>query len=181
VRPLLLACVVAVAAPACSLQQGGLDQDGTREGGGRDTGGRDGGRTDGGRDGASPPDTLEEDAAGFDAGDEDAGFDAGLDAGEYDAGFDAAEELDAGFDAFVPPSCDDLYGAAPGYTFCEETETECTFSAALSGSTCRALCSMYGGTCIRALDDGAPCVPFGGIDDCDTPRSTETCTCSRPP
>ena len=79
-----------------------------------------------------------------------------------------------------PPSCDELYGAAPGYLLCMETPDECHFAAATNGGNCNAMCSMFQGTCIDAFDNSAGCtVLVPNLDDCTTNRGTEICVCSR--
>lgn len=102
-----------------------------------------------------------------------------------DRTIDAATTPDAALPDTSPPSCDELYGEAPEYILCAEEAATCTFNARTDGGTCNEMCALYGGTCIRAHDNestpGTECVanlPAG--DDCNTPRSTEICVCSRP-
>lgn len=78
------------------------------------------------------------------------------------------------------PDCDDIYGNAPGYELCTETEDECRFDANLGGGSCNDMCSMYGGTCIGAHGNpfGGGCF-FTGIDDCEDTPDTEICICSK--
>jgi hypothetical protein len=84
----------------------------------------------------------------------------------------------------APPSCDDVFGKAPGYVLCEETDTTCNF-AALTMGTCAQMCAAYGGTCLEAFDNvgsgGVECVPVRlSTDTCDTSRQTEICVCDKP-
>jgi hypothetical protein len=88
----------------------------------------------------------------------------------------SSPEIDGG----VPATCDEIYGAVPGYVACSETGDSCSFNATLNNGTCGALCSSLGKVCITAHDNGIePCVA-GPEETCDTMRGTEICTCSRP-
>lgn len=82
-----------------------------------------------------------------------------------------------------PPTCDQLYGAAPSYVLCAETPTTCEFNARTDGSNCNDMCSRYGGICVDAHDNnsvaGEECQIQGLNDDCTTLRSTEICVCTR--
>lgn len=88
----------------------------------------------------------------------------------------------------VSPSCAELYGAAPQYIPCDETEDSCSFSAhtgSLRPNNCDSMCQAYGGTCMMAFDNynaaGMECdVIEGSNDDCTSTRSTELCVCSKP-
>jgi hypothetical protein len=82
------------------------------------------------------------------------------------------------------PSCDDLFGAAPGYIYCMETPAACYFNADTGGSNCNAMCTMLGSVCVEAFDNpneaGQECVMIrGSTDTCDTNRGTELCACSK--
>ncbi|MEX1365223.1 MAG: hypothetical protein AB1Z98_19000 [Nannocystaceae bacterium] len=83
-----------------------------------------------------------------------------------------------------PATCDELYGNAPGYVLCEETDTECRFNATTGGGTCNEVCADFGGMCLAAFDNpndrGRECVVIEpNTDTCATERSTELCVCSR--
>ncbi len=79
------------------------------------------------------------------------------------------------------PTCDELYGSAPGYLLCDESQDECTFSAQINGGSCSDLCTSFGATCIAAYDNGAgdSCVVQSLSDTCFTLRVTEICVCSK--
>jgi hypothetical protein len=79
------------------------------------------------------------------------------------------------------PSCNELYGAAPGYILCMETGDECHFSAQTNGGDCNEMCAMFGGVCLAAFDDGpGSCVVVRpNMDTCDTDRATEICACTK--
>jgi hypothetical protein len=82
------------------------------------------------------------------------------------------------------PSCDELFGAAPGYIYCMETPAACYFNANTGGSNCNAMCTMLGSDCVEAFDNpneaGQECVVIAGsMDTCDTNRGTELCACSK--
>lgn len=80
-------------------------------------------------------------------------------------------------------TCDEMYGTAPDYILCMETDSECHFNATTNGS-CNELCPMYGGACIEAFDNpntaGQECEanPAAG-DTCSTSRTTGLCVCSK--
>jgi hypothetical protein len=82
-----------------------------------------------------------------------------------------------------PPgaSCAELFGSAPEFLLCGETDTTCSFNAFTDGGTCEQMCGSLGSTCTGATDnDGSSCnaIP-GSADTCQTPRQNEICTCAR--
>ncbi len=78
------------------------------------------------------------------------------------------------------PSCDDLYGLAPDYFLCLETDDECHFNATTGGSNCTAMCEMFLGTCLAAFDNSTNCnIIRPNMDHCGTNRSNEICVCSK--
>jgi hypothetical protein len=79
------------------------------------------------------------------------------------------------------PTCDELYGAAPGYLLCLESASECQFLVILAGDSCNALCSSFGGTCLDAFDNAAGTCRIlqPSADTCDTHRNDEICVCSK--
>ena len=80
-----------------------------------------------------------------------------------------------------PPTCNELFGDASQYVYCEETANTCKFSASTAGSNCKAMCESLGGTCVGAWDNGSdPCGVISWNDTCDTNRGTEICECTRP-
>ncbi len=83
-----------------------------------------------------------------------------------------------------PPSCDELYGAAPDYILCMETERECHFNATTNGH-CHDMCMSLGGLCLGAFnnpnDPGDECMIIEpNTDTCSTVRGTEICVCNKP-
>ncbi len=82
------------------------------------------------------------------------------------------------------PTCDDLYGMAPGYVLCIETPTECHFNATTAGGNCNEMCTLFMGTCLAAFDNpndpGLECdIIEPNTDDCTTNRGTEICVCDK--
>jgi hypothetical protein len=79
------------------------------------------------------------------------------------------------------PTCDELYGMAPDYLLCMETDSECHFNATTDGSNCNAMCAIFMGTCIGAIDNpGGGCAGDpAAMDTCDTNRFNEICICSK--
>jgi hypothetical protein len=82
------------------------------------------------------------------------------------------------------PSCDELYGGAPGYILCMESDSECRFNATTGGGDCNMMCAQFLGTCIEAFDNpndpGDECdIVRPNSDDCNTDRGTELCVCSK--
>jgi hypothetical protein len=79
--------------------------------------------------------------------------------------------------------CDQMYGAAPDYVLCWETDTTCAFNAYTAGGDCDSMCSALGGTCVDAHDNpndpGTECQVIQDDDDCFTNRTTEICECSK--
>lgn len=99
---------------------------------------------------------------------------------------DAGEATFFGIDFTVTPtapgaSCIDLFGDAPGFRFCDETSSTCSFSATTGGGTCDQMCRSLGSTCVGALDnEGSSCrVTPNSNDTCHTPRQSEICVCER--
>jgi PASTA domain len=84
----------------------------------------------------------------------------------------------------LPPSnstCAELFGSAPEFVLCGETETTCSFSACTAGDTCHEMCSRLGSACVGAIDNSTGCEEIpGNTDTCDTSRLTEICVCERP-
>lgn len=123
--------------------------------------------------------------------------DTGVDLGVVpaDAGVDAFVAVDAWMpppdastgDAWVPPSCDSLYGAGLDYVLCGSTDITCSVAVTLphtaSGmrTTCAAFCTSFGGTCLGAdqNDPGTPVCDVSSSDTCTMPRDTNICLCSR--
>ena len=81
-------------------------------------------------------------------------------------------------------SCDDLFMSAPGYIYCDESRTTCSFNANTDG-TCNAMCASLGSECVAAFDNpnsaGEECIVIRpNTDTCETERGTEICECTRP-
>ena len=86
-----------------------------------------------------------------------------------------------GGDCSPEESCTAQFGTAPGFAFCDGTDTLCSFNATTGGGTCAAMCQRFGSRCVGALDNDPPgCTPLpNSMDTCDTPRVTEICVCER--
>lgn len=96
---------------------------------------------------------------------------------------DGSTGTDEGSSSGSAASCDELYGAAPDYILCMETDTECHFNATTNGN-CNDMCAMFMGTCVAAFDNpnsaGQECdIIEPNTDTCDTNRGTEICACSK--
>ena len=83
----------------------------------------------------------------------------------------------------APLSCDELFMTAPGYVYCDETPTTCSFNANTNG-TCDAMCASLDSECVAAFDNpnsaGQECdVIRPNRDTCGTVRGTEICECTR--
>lgn len=97
---------------------------------------------------------------------------------------DAARSADAG----SPPdaaqlTCDEQFGAAPGYELCLEKEPFCSFFVQVGDTeSCERLCADLGATCFSTFNasPGAPCEPQDE-DDCLSLHTTQICTCVQQP
>jgi hypothetical protein len=126
---------------------------------------------------AAPTETfVMPDAAPYDPNDGNGSVGDGMAPDAVDTG---ASDPETGPDV---SSCDELFGDAEEYFYCEETQTSCTFSAR-TGGTCADLCASYGAACLRAWDNandpGADVCASIGDDQCSTRRTTEICKCER--
>src|SRR5688500_4146058 len=73
-------------------------------------------------------------------------------------------------------SCTELFGSAPDFVLCEETETTCSFNARIDGGTCDQMCASLGSPCVGAINNGESCEELPDNNDtCETSRSTEIC------
>lgn len=81
-----------------------------------------------------------------------------------------------------PPTCDDLFGSAPGYELCFEDDMQCGFDLDTGDQSCNTVCASFGSTCLGAFDNpgGSGGCSQEGVDDCNTVHNTEICVCSRP-
>lgn len=79
-------------------------------------------------------------------------------------------------------SCDDVFGAAPGYLLCEETPTTCSFNATLTMTSCDAMCMMFGATCSAAFTNTASdCASMDVATTCDDATANDhICVCNKP-
>jgi hypothetical protein len=81
-------------------------------------------------------------------------------------------------------TCDELFGAAPGYILCMETPDACHFSAITGGGNCDQLCATFGSVCLGAFDNnnvvGQECTVIRpSMDTCATYREVELCVCAK--
>jgi len=90
----------------------------------------------------------------------------------------AAPEPDAAVEP--PPSCDAQYGGAPGYRYCSETETSCTFYTQPGGASCDATCAAAGGTCLDSWAENADTCEPAYQTPCSDGHGDVLCTCDRP-
>ena len=84
-----------------------------------------------------------------------------------------------------PPAaadCTELFGSAPGFIFCEETATTCSFNVRTNGGTCTQICAGFGTACVGAISNAGSCEGNPARNDtCETPRPVdEICICERP-
>lgn len=78
------------------------------------------------------------------------------------------------------PSCDALFGTAPGYLYCTETPDACHFNADTGGGNCNQMCASLDSTCVAAFDNSHACTIIRpNMDTCETNRSTEICACAK--
>ena len=92
--------------------------------------------------------------------------------------------VDAGGDASVLLTCDEQFGAAGGYTLCEETETTCEFFVQVEvAATCTDICAIYeNATCTASYDangGGTECTRETADEACAVTHSGQICVCSR--
>jgi hypothetical protein len=82
----------------------------------------------------------------------------------------------------MPGMCDGLFGAAPGYMLCEETDTTCSFTATLAMTSCDAMCMMFGATCTATFTNTAPdCASIDVETTCDDATANDQiCVCAKP-
>jgi hypothetical protein len=86
-------------------------------------------------------------------------------------------------DGAAPATCDEIFGAAPGYVLCEFDDTSCRFNVTTGGQSCTTICASYGQTCLDALDNPSTmaeaCVVQGGSTCGNSSKSTTLCVCTR--
>lgn len=82
-----------------------------------------------------------------------------------------------------PPSCAQLFGAAPNFKLCTETPTSCTFYNVINlflGGSCNKVCAQYSATCLEAFKDASNGCAWTDIVSCGYSHSQDAvCTCSR--
>lgn len=79
-------------------------------------------------------------------------------------------------------TCDETFGAAPGYLLCEETPDTCSFNATLTMTSCDAMCMMFGSTCTAAFTNMASdCASIDVATTCDDATAMDhICVCAKP-
>ena len=82
------------------------------------------------------------------------------------------------------PTCDELFGTAPGYVLCMEDAVSCSFNVGPNGNTCTTICNSYGQVCLGGLDNpngaGTECMIQATLDCADGSGKANTiCICSR--
>jgi hypothetical protein len=103
---------------------------------------------------------------------------AGEEAGSIDGSVDP---IDAALPDAAFFTCDQQFGAAPGYQLCEEKEGNCSFLVlAAADTTCAQICADLHGTCVMAgnADPGAPCIAQTN-ELCDVLHTSQICTRSQ--
>jgi hypothetical protein len=112
---------------------------------------------------------------------------AGVDTGAEDLA-QAAIDLAAAVDLATPDlpasgSCDDRFGALPGYLLCEETATTCRFSVGneVQKFNCAAACADGASVCLSEWEvNGVSCdVGTNPLLSCSTQHHEVVCVCSR--
>lgn len=79
-----------------------------------------------------------------------------------------------------PASCDAQYLLAYGYQYCSETTASCTFRVITAqAASCDDVCSMFGGECLGAFDNGQPCQVLGPVSCSYDMFGDIMCECSR--
>lgn len=80
-----------------------------------------------------------------------------------------------------PPTCQELFGAANGYTPCMEDDTSCTFALNSNGSTCNQVCGSFGQPCIGGIDNpgGLECTSQGPLTCDQFENGTTICICAK--
>lgn len=86
---------------------------------------------------------------------------------------------DAGPDARPGTSCRDLFGAAPVYMPCAETDQTCSFFTRGAARTCDAICGDLGAGCVSSYVAVDSCDPDSGDQSCSVPNAAQICVCKR--
>jgi hypothetical protein len=77
-------------------------------------------------------------------------------------------------------SCDEIFGAAPGYLLCTEDPSSCAFNVTLGGADCNSICAMFGTTCLAAFDNPVQTCEVQGNSFCANNAKNDTiCVCSK--
>jgi hypothetical protein len=79
-------------------------------------------------------------------------------------------------------TCDEIFGAAPGYLLCEETPETCSFNATLTMTSCDSMCMMFGSTCTGVFTNTASdCASIDVATTCDDATANDQiCVCAKP-
>lgn len=78
-------------------------------------------------------------------------------------------------------SCDELFGTAAGYVLCEDNPDNCSFNVMLAMTSCDALCTSFGATCIEGFTNSATgCVTDGALACDDATTNESVCRCTKP-
>lgn len=76
-------------------------------------------------------------------------------------------------------TCDDQYSGASVYDFCSSSAVSCDFNVKfMNRTTCRALCTEFGGECIAAFDNTNSCQYTTTDKGCDYMFKSAVCRCS---
>jgi hypothetical protein len=77
-------------------------------------------------------------------------------------------------------SCDEIFGAAPGYLLCTEDASSCAFNVTLGGADCTSICAMFGTTCLAAFDNPVQTCEVQADSFCANNAKNDTiCVCSK--
>ena len=86
---------------------------------------------------------------------------------------------DAGPDAARGASCRDLFGTAPVFMPCAESDDTCSFFTRGAARTCDAVCGDLGAGCVSSFRAVDSCAPDSGDQLCSVPNVAQICECKR--
>ena len=81
-----------------------------------------------------------------------------------------------GPDAPLALLCMQRFGGADSYELCVTTPTSCKFYVRTDGSSCGALCTTLGGTCVEAYDGNCGDIS-STVRACDYELGDQVCNC----
>jgi hypothetical protein len=84
--------------------------------------------------------------------------------------------IDASPDAPPMQACIARYGTADRFQLCNATPTSCRFYVHTNNSSCEALCTSLGGTCISSHDGDCQTAP--SVRPCSNTFGDQVCTCA---